>query len=240
MFALEFMLGRGWGKVMTIRVREPLFLAIFGVSIAFGGVGSAGGNGPAHSSVVRASDQVVFIGDSITVGLGSRDPRERSRPALFKRGIGSDVEVVNLGVNGTTLDAIANGSPPMPQVRRNANNVVVIFAGSNDLQVGAGSVKIYTALRDFSFRLCRQGWSVSVGTVLARSFPAIKERERIALNNAMRSGDLARNGIVVLDYAALQDAGRIPLADGIHPNDAGYEKMASMERPFVMRSLRRR
>lgn len=224
---------------MTIRLRKLILSGACGGLIATGTFGLPAQAGSVRSSAAAVAGQVVFIGDSITFGLGSDNPTENSRPALLRRTVGRGVEVINLGVNGTTLDAIARGNPQLPRIRRNARNVVVILAGSNDLQAGAGSMTIYTALRDFAFQLHRQGWSVAVGTVLARSFPKGKEKERITLNTAIRSGELVRNGIAVLDYAASQQVGHIPLADGIHPNDAGYRKMASMERPFVLMSLHR-
>lgn len=216
-----------------------VFQRSYGVLAVLVTIGTPSAANPARSAPVHARDQVVFVGDSITVGLGSDDPSNRSRPGLLRHSLGSDIDVVNLGVNGTTLAAIAENNPPMPQARH-ARNIVVILAGSNDLQVGAAANRIYPALRDFAVKLHRQRWSVAVGTILARSFPPDKERQRESLNTAIRSGELVRNGIAVLDYAAVQAAGDIPLADGIHPNDVGYEAMVREERPFLLKALHRR
>lgn len=182
-------------------------------------------------------DQVVFVGDSITFGQGASDPAMRSRPALFEQRQGGRVDVVNLGVNGITLGSIAGSQQVAELYRPRARNVAVVLAGSNDLEQGATGSDLYVTLHRYAVGLKNAGWSVAVGTVLARNFPPAKERERIALNRLILSGELTAAGVATIDYAKAQTAGGVPLSDGIHPADAGYITMAQLEEPVILRAL---
>jgi lysophospholipase L1-like esterase len=182
-------------------------------------------------------DQVVFVGDSITFGQGASDPASASRSALFEEHHGDRSDVVNLGVNGITLGSIAGSRQLADLYRPRARNVAVILAGSNDLQQGAKGAELYEILRRYATELKDDGWAVTVGTVLGRSFPPEKERERLTLNRLIRSGTLTAAGIVTIDYAGAQDKGEVPLSDGIHPSDAGYVTMARLEDPVIMQAL---
>ena len=145
---------------------------------------------------------------------------------------------MNKGINGITLGSIAGindiGTIKRPGVR----NVAIILAGSNDLEQDAKAPALYATLRSYATGLKANGWKVAVGTILARHFPADKERERLAFNTMIKSGEIAAAGIVVIDYARAQDKGGIPLADPVHPDDTGFVTMAALERPVILRLLR--
>ena len=185
-------------------------------------------------------DQVVFVGDSITFGLGSSNPLTRSRPALFDQKFGAKVDVLNKGISGITLSAIAPSRDMKLLYRPGARNVAVVLAGTNDLDQGTKAASLYPMLRTYATALEAGGWKVIVGTILARHLPASKERERIAFNKMIKSGELAKDGIVVIDYTPAQAQGRIPLSDPVHPNDTGYVTMAGLERPQIERLLQAR
>ena len=76
------------------------------------------------------------------------------------------------------------------------------------------------------------------GASLAQDNPMVGGAEMPATN------DIVTNALNSADHttlvAAVQAAGDIPLADGIHPNDVGYEAMVREERPFVLKALHRR
>lgn len=182
-------------------------------------------------------DQIVYVGDSITFGQGSSDPASRSRPALSLEYSDVLADVINKGINGITLGSIVSTSDIRSLYRPHARNVAIVLAGSNDLEQGARGTDLHATLLAYATDLEEQGWTVAVGTILGRSFPPAIERERLVLNRIIRSGRIASTGATVIDYAALQDQGRIPLSDGIHPSDAGYVAMAALERPFVLRAL---
>lgn len=203
------------------------------------GLAVATGSASAVSPYIKSQrDQVVFVGDSITFGQGSSDPATKSRPALFEQRFGTKVDVVNKGINGITLGSIAGindiGAIKRPGVR----NVAIVLAGSNDLEQGDKAPALYGTLRTYVTGLKASGWKVAVGTILARHFPPDKERERLALNAMIKSGEIAAAGIVVIDYARAQDKGGIPLADPVHPDDTGFVTMAALERPVILRLLR--
>ncbi len=85
----------------------------------------------------RAATVVACIGDSITAGVGVTTPALDSYPAKLQQLLGTNYNVINYGVSGTTLllqgdmpywttsaNAAAHG-PPLP-------NIIIIMLGSND------------------------------------------------------------------------------------------------------------
>ena len=206
-------------------------VAVSGLILAVGPASAA----PTYNKTQR--DQVVFVGDSITFGLGSSNPMTRSRPALFEQQFGAKVDVLNKGISGITLSAIAPSKDMKILFRPGARNVAVVLAGTNDLDQGAKAAALYPMLRTYVIGLHTAGWKVIVGTILSRHLPAAKERERLVLNKMIESGELTKAGIVVIDYTRAQAKGRIPLSDPVHPNDQGYVTMASLERPPIVRFL---
>lgn len=187
-------------------------------------------------------DLVVFVGDSITEGVASRDPMTLSRPGLYQTHVGSDVIVANEGVNGITLGSLAGRVAQIENYYRSGRkNVVVIEAGSNDFALGAKAAPLFKILQDYALRLRNGGWAVGVATVMPRNgLPAVDERERQAFNRMIRTGPLRAQGIGILDFDAEHHAGRIQIADGVHPTDNGYAAMSKLDIAFVDNALGRR
>lgn len=182
-------------------------------------------------------DQVVFIGDSITEGAGA-NPETDSRPALYEAKHPDIVDVKNLGVNGITLGSIAGAGEPA-QYRWRAKNVAVVLGGINDINLlGVSGEAVYKTLLDYTKMLKGRGWTVVAGTVLSCKCPPEKERERVRLNDLIRSGELSRQGVILVDFAKLQDRGQVPIADGIHPTAVGYAAMSALESPVIDGALR--
>jgi len=85
----------------------------------------------------NAAIMVACIGDSITAGVGVTTPSVESYPAKLQQLLGTNYNVLNYGVSGTTLltqgdmpywntgNYTASHNPPLP-------NIVVIMLGSND------------------------------------------------------------------------------------------------------------
>ena len=60
---------------------------------------------------------------------------------------------------------------------------------------------------------------------------------RQTFNRMIVDGPLKSQGIAVLDFDAEQRAGRVPLADGVHPTDDGYAGMSKLDVAFVDKAL---
>lgn len=216
-----------------IRVYAILVLAIVLTMVLFWQLGGLGR---------QRQDLVVFVGDSITEGVASSDPLTASRPGLYQAHIGNRVIVANEGVNGITLGSLAGRVSSIENYyRRGRRNVVVIEAGSNDFAQGAKAIPLFAILRDYAKRLQDGGWTVGVATVMPRNgLPADQERERRTFNRLIVGGPLPSQGIGVLDFDAAYRAGRIEIADGVHPSDAGYAAMSKLDIAFADHALGRR
>ena len=183
-------------------------------------------------------DIVVFVGDSITEGVAASDPLTTSRPGRYQVHAGNDVIVANEGVNGITLGSLAGLVSLKDYYQSGRRNVVVLGGGSNDFAQNAKAIPLFKTLQDYVRRLKEDGWIVGVGTVMMRNgLPPEQERERQAFNRMIVDGPLKSQGIAVLDFDAEQRAGRVPLADGVHPTDDGYAGMSKLDVAFVDKAL---
>lgn len=186
-------------------------------------------------------DLVVFLGDSITEGVASSDPMTTSRPGLYQAHAGNDVIVANEGVNGITLGSLAGLVSLKNYYKSGRRNIVVLHGGSNDFAQDAKAAPLFTLLQDYVKRLQADGWIVAVGTVMLRNgLTPAQERERQAFNRMILTGPLKSQGVTILDFDAEQRAGRVPLADGVHPTDVGYAGMSRLDTAFIDGQLARK
>ncbi len=217
--------------ISRIRIYALIGIVLLGglAAIHFGGLGR------------HRQDLVVFVGDSITEGVASRDPLTLSRPGLYQTHVGNTVIVANEGINGITLGSLAGQVSKIEDYHRSGRkNVVVIEAGSNDFALGAKAVPLFKILQDYALRLRDGGWTVGIGTVMPRNgLPAVDETERQAFNRMIVTGPLRAQGIGILDFDAAHRAGRIQIADGVHPTDDGYAAMSKLDIAFVDKALGR-
>jgi lysophospholipase L1-like esterase len=187
-------------------------------------------------------DLVVFVGDSITAGDASSDPMTLSRPGLYQTHVGNSVIVANEGISGITLGSLAGQVSSIERYYRSGRkNVVIIDGGSNDFAFGAKASPLFKILQDYVGRLRDDGWIVGVATIMPRNgLSPEQERERQAFNRMIVTGPLRTQGVGILDYDAEHRAGRIQIADGVHPSDAGYAAMSKLDIAFIDRALGRR
>jgi lysophospholipase L1-like esterase len=183
--------------------------------------------------------RVMPLGDSITWGVGSstgngyRGPlwnmlAADGHPVDFVgtlRG-GSMSDPDNEGHSGYRIDQIAAlADVPLTRYRP---NVVTLHIGTNDLQ---GASEVDTAIARLRSLVDRITADVPDATVLVASLVVStspsEERFRGAYNQAVSRivGDAQAAGkhVAYVDMSSLTTA---DLADPLHPNDAGYRKMA--------------
>lgn len=182
------------------------------------------GNGAA-----RADDDgptVVFVGTSLTAGLGLSDPDD-AYPALIQRKIDSldlNYRVVNAGVSGETS---AGALKSIGWLMRSPASVVVIETGANDGLRGLSVAALRTNLQGIidtvraehpDARIVLAGMEAppnlgsSYTSAFRAVFPELARANRAALIPFL------------LDGVAGVDS--LNQADGIHPNPEGAERVA--------------
>lgn len=178
---------------------------------------------------------VVFLGDSLTAGLGL--PADQAYPALLARqltGDGFAVRVINAGVSG---DTTAGGLRRLRWLLAQRPAVVVVGLGGNDALRGQPVGEIEENLRQIVGEARQAGAKVlllgmqippNYGPDYTSAFAAIYPR-------------LARDLRVPLVPFLLAGVGGIAdlnQADGIHPTAAGQVKVAANVKPYLEQLLR--
>lgn len=194
----------------------------------------------------------VSLGDSLAVGVGSSDPRERGYAPLYRDFLteetGRDVRLVQLGVSGETSETFLSGPDPQlaraqNTLRQNPGAVVTLSLGANDLlgAADATDAERESALTQYALNLDRILEDLAASSdpeprvsVLALYNPApgsFTDEWAGRLNEEIRS--VAKNNGATV--AAADEAFRGHEAEyahyarypwDIHPTDRGYAALA--------------
>ena len=186
------------------------------------------------NAVLLASNEpvdIVFLGDSITEGWHDK------RPGFFRRGR------INRGIGGqTTPQMLLRVYSDVVELKPKA---VHIMAGTNDI---AGNTGPMTAqMTEDNFRAMadvaeRHKIKLLLAPIPpAASFPwapQVQARPRIAEINQWLEQFARRNGATWVDYWRVLDDGTGAMKpglaiDGVHPNEAGYDAMATVLEPIL-------
>jgi lysophospholipase L1-like esterase len=200
-------------------------------------------NGAAWVSGVHAQDftigaqatgpRVVAVGDSLTVGFGASAPY--TSLITYPTWNGQAFTVSNIGVSGRTmLDvgrlAYTNLNPLF--ANESGLNVAIIWAGTNDIALGASAENTYSYLAATCRRLRGLGWRVLVLTMISRTG---QDTGKNAYNGYIRAGwagfadyivDLGANASLGADGAYANST--YFQADGTHLKDAGLTVVAGL------------
>ena len=177
---------------------------------------------------------VVFLGDSLTAGLGLA--AEEAFPALVAERLareGTPIQPVNAGVSG---DTSAGGLRRLPWLLRQDPDVVVVELGANDALRGQPVAGIEENLRRIvqsaqtaGARVLLVGLQVppSYGSEYARQFAEMYPRLAEELD------------VPLLPFLLEGVAGRreLNLADGLHPNAEGHRRIAELLAPRLIAVL---
>ncbi len=195
-------------------------------SVPSTGAGRSRGGQPSSDGTGDERPTVVFVGTSLTAGLGLPDPDE-AYPALIQNRIdslGLNYRVVNAGVSGETS---AGALKSIGWLMRSPASVVVIETGAND------------GLRGLSVRAMRENIQGIIDTVRSEhpdarivlvgmeAPPNLGARYTSEFRAAFP--DLARaNHATLVPFLLEGVAGVDSLnqADGIHPNPKGARVVA--------------
>jgi len=196
-----------------------------------------------------ADGAVATLGDSITDGAGSDFESDTRWPdflaqrfAALPAGDPRRRAVANAGIGGNLVGGFGTAIAGVNAIARLDRDVlalagvreVVVFAGSNDLYLGASPEELAADLTTLAHRIHTAGARSVVSTIVGRSrgylwTPDMEARRQVA-NTWIRSQSVFD---VVLDFEPILNdpasPGRLRPefdADGTHPNSAGYRALA--------------
>jgi lysophospholipase L1-like esterase len=213
-----------------------------------------------HLDDFRADDVKLIVcdGDSVTGGYGLA--AGQSYPSQLSALLGVPWVVVNKGVGGQTCAQMESDAStdvdPLYSATNNADNVLIAFAGTNDIYSNSdtsdaatttiGRVETYCGNRQAA------GWRVLVGTLLPRgdfpgtsTLPADKETHhearRQAVNTSLRA-NWSTYADRLIDFAADtrigddgdEDDTTYYLADKVHPNATGAGVLAALAQMVIL------
>lgn len=158
--------------------------------------------------------KIVAFGDSLTAGFGASDPANTypaKLAALFAK------DVINLGRNGETT---ASALRRVQEVLNQKPNYVLITLGGNDLRQRVDLGQTLANLERLFTELQQAGIAVAYVSI---NPPLVGDNWSMAIRDVVRS-----NGVLWIDDVMKGLWGDSALmADAVHPNDSGYEIMAT-------------
>jgi acyl-CoA thioesterase-1 len=179
---------------------------------------------------VSAKPRIVFLGDSLTAGLGL--PSDQSYPAVIGRKLkerGYDYEIVNAGVSG---DTSAGGLRRLEWSLDGDVRALVVALGAND------------GLRGLPTDAMKENLEAVLERAKERKIPVVLAGMEAPPNNGPEYtrefrevyADLAKEyDVRFVPFLLLGVAGNPALnqADGIHPNARGAEIVAGVVWPAL-------
>ena len=205
------------------------------------------------NAMSQARVRIVAMGDSTTAGTPAfKSPREAppngsgdqtSQYAYWLMQKHPDWEVINQGINAQRTDQIAARFDDDVIAKKPA--VVVIIAGVNDVYQGREPDAVTSQLAAMYRRAHAAGIQVVAGSIIPYNTASVVQNTRMhAINDWIRSQQRADPGVIFVDTRAAVAAPRNPdmllsSPDGLHPDAAGYRKMAEAIGPAIERALSR-
>jgi len=196
--------------------------------------------------------RIVAMGDSTTAGTPAfKSPREAppdgkgdetSQYAYWLMKSHPDWEVVNQGINAQRSDVIAGRFEEDVIAKKPA--VVVIIAGVNDVYQGRPAQHVKDQLAAMYRRAHDAGIRVVAGTIIPYNTATADQNARMRdINDWIHTQGRADPGVIVVDtraaVAAQGDPDKLASSpDGLHPDAAGYRKMAEAIAPGIQTALR--
>jgi lysophospholipase L1-like esterase len=198
--------------------------------------------------------RIVAMGDSTTAGTpGFKSPREAppsgqgdetSQYAYWLTKAHSDWQVVNQGVNAERSDQIRARFEEDVVGRQPA--VVVIIAGVNDVYQGRDPARVTAELEAMYGSAKAAGIKVVAGSIIPYNTATPEQNARMhAINGWIEKRAASDPNMRFVDTRAAVAAPERPdqLAsspDGLHPDAAGYRRMAEVIAPAIESLLQAR
>jgi lysophospholipase L1-like esterase len=197
--------------------------------------------------------RIVAMGDSTTAGTPAfKSPREAppdgsgdrtSQYAYWLMQKHGDWDVINQGINAQRSDQIAARFDEDVIAKKPA--VVVIIAGVNDVYQGRPADTVKAQLAAMYKRAHDAGIRIVAGSIIPYNTATPDQNARMhEINDWIRAQERADPGVIFVDtraaVAAAGDLDKLASSpDGLHPDAAGYHRMADAIAPGIERALRR-
>jgi lysophospholipase L1-like esterase len=192
----------------------------------------------------------VALGDSSAVGVGARHGGYVEHLFQRLRRTRPGVGLLNLAMNGATSSTVL--SEQLPKATRSRPHVVTLAVGINDLWRGVEPHQFESNLDQVARGLVGTGAPVvlanlpdmslaPVARLAAHFLPLPLISERIASFNEAVARVVARHGLFGVDLhgPSREELPRSPdyfSADGFHPSDTGYRRMAEHFWPVLLQA----
>lgn len=192
-------------------------------------------------STMAAPIKVACIGDSITAGVGVKNPKAQAYPAQLQTLLGAGYEVKNCGTSGILMQnyLAAKGLKWGERITAFQPDIVTIKLGTNDTKRRKGDDPENKAKFDDAFRAASLGlieflqgleskptiylcypvpvfedkWGIHEKGIVEDVIPALK---KIA----------AEKSLPLIDLYRVMDGKGALVPDGIHPNEVAYALLA--------------
>jgi acyl-CoA thioesterase I len=209
---------------------RPLFFPIATLFCA-----ACGGGGGGETASANSELRYVALGASDAVGVGA-EPLTNGYVYLIEDNLesaGREVELVNLGIPGATIELIRKSSVQV--AAHSEADLITLFTGANDLvrgdEVDAFENELHRSLEEL-----RQNSAafIAIGTLpdITRTprFTADPSSnvtaERLSQFNAAILRQAGQFGVAIADLQSAEVSAAVTAADGFHPNNEGYKLMA--------------
>lgn len=186
------------------------------------------------STTTDQPPRVVFLGDSLTAGLGLPEHAafpQRIEQELSERGV--EIKVINAGVSG---DTSAGGLSRIDWILRQQPDIVVVCLGAND------------GLRGLSSAMTRRNLNAILDKILeARALPVLlgmKLPPNLGPEYVTRFESIYPTLAIEFEIPlvpflleGVAGVASLNLPDGIHPNAAGHRQLAANVLPTIKKVL---
>lgn len=181
-----------------------------------------------------ASTKILFLGDSLTEGLGVDE--EKTFPRLVEKSLrekGKDVTVINGGISGSTS---ASGLSRLKWHLKKPLDVIVLELGANDGLRGIDVKETDKNLREI-IKLAKDKKTKIL--LLGLLMPPNYGKKYTNDFQKMYKKIAADTKVPFLPFLLEGIAGvkEMNLKDGVHPNEKGHEKLAKSVSNFVEKNL---
>lgn len=188
------------------------------------------------ASLVQAKPVILSLGDSLTFGLGV--PTEKAWPALLENKLKSDgfpqARVINAGSSGATT---AFGISALKfQLKRHKPDLVIYALGANDGLRGIDPSSSYKNMEAVMEQLKAAGIKVLLLGMRAPPNYGDKFPKDFA-SSFQKLADTYKVSFVPFFLEGVAGVPSLNQADGIHPNEKGYEKVLESIYPKVKELL---
>lgn len=181
-------------------------------------------SGPAGAAApAEARGTVVFLGDSLTAGLGL--PLDQAFPSLIEARLRAEHrpwKVVNAGVSG---DTTAGGLARLGWIYKQKVDVLVVALGANDGLRGIPVEQTEKNLRAILRRARKEGSRVLLAGLRLPDNFGLQAQTRFAAVFPRLAAEFHVPLVPFLLEGVAMEPG-LNQADGIHPNAAGAKKVA--------------